>query len=141
MSAARNLTPWQPGQSGNPSGRPRLPDELRAIRALTSLEVCKLVSKYARMSFSELEALLESKSIPVIELTIASIFAKAFESGDFTRLSFLLDRAIGKVAVMEESDEDKAARKEIEDLSDGELLRLVVAKIPELTAKSEDEPT
>ncbi len=129
---AEHLKPWKPGVSGNPSGRPRLPDELRGIRSLTVTEVCKLVSKYAQLSHPELEAVIEAKTAPVLELAIAKIFEQSVRYGDYQRLAFLLDRSIGKAPVTSPDDDDESARKQLEGLSDRELLRLVKEKLPEL---------
>lgn len=124
---ARNLKPWPKGVSGNPGGNPKLPEELRAIKSLTQIEACKLISKYARLSRGELEAAVQDPQTPVIELAIASIFAQSIKQGDYTRLSFLLDRAIGKVRDVSPDDESADARTELRVLSTEELLRLVQA--------------
>lgn len=130
MSAALADYKWQPGQSGNPGGRSRLSEELRQIKALSQPEVARFIAKYARMTQADVEKVVLNKKMPMLEACIASVFAKCVELGDFTRLSFLLDRAIGKIPVAVEDDEDRAARKMIEDLSDEELFRLVAEKIP-----------
>lgn len=136
MSAVpKQLTPWSKGQSGNPGGRPKIPDALRAIRSLSYHEMQKLVSKYARMTQAETAIALADRETPMIERTIASIFWHSDKYGDCVRLAFLLDRAIGKVPVAIEDDDDRAARKEIEDLSDHELIKLVAEKLPELKEK------
>jgi hypothetical protein len=127
MTAAKNLKPWQPGQSGNPGGRPKLPEVLRGIASLSQSEVCKLVSKYARMTRDELQQAIQAPSTPVLEMAIASIFAQSIKQGDYTRLSFLLDRAIGKVREVSPDDESADARTELRVLSTEELLRLVQA--------------
>lgn len=129
---AENLRPWQKGQSGNPGGRPRLPEELRAIKSLTHTEVCKLVSKYGRMKPDDLEACIAARQIPMVEMAIARIFEESAKKGDFMRLAFLMDRAVGKAPVAEIGDEDAEAMKEISELSDQELLRLVKEKLPSL---------
>ncbi len=133
---AEHLRPWKKGQSGNPTGMPRIPDYLRGIASLTQLEVVKVISKYARMTRAELQIAATDANTPMLEVAIASVFAQAAKNGDYTRLSFLLDRAIGKVPVIEPTDEEAAALKDIRDLSDQELLRLVKEKIPELEKPS-----
>lgn len=135
MGAAPQLKPWKPGQSGNPSGRPKLPPELLAIKALTPEELRRYVSKYARMANGELNALVEARSIPVLELAIARIFQESINKGDFMRLNFLLERAIGKVEVAKTDDATAESLREIQELSDQELLKLVKEKMPSL-----DEP-
>ena len=124
-----NLKPWKPGQSGNPSGRQKLPEELRAIKALSPTEVCRIVSKYARMTRIELQKSIDNPDIPMIDLTICSIFAQSAKNGDYQRLAFLLDRAIGKVKEMEHDEND---REELQKLSLNELLALVKDNLPEV---------
>ncbi len=123
---------FAPGQSGNPGGRPKLSPELRAISALTTQEACRIISKFARMGHGGLDAIISNPNTSSIEACVASIFSHCIANGDYTRLSFLLDRAIGRVPVAIEDDEDRAARKEIEEMSDEELLRVVAEKIPQL---------
>lgn len=136
MSAAENLKPWKPGQSGNPSGKPKIPEHLRAIHSLTQQEVTKIVSKYARMTLDELEAAVEARKASAVEMCVAKIFLKSMEYGDYSRLQFLLDRAIGRTPVAQESDEDIAARKDLERLTDRELIQLVKEKLPALEQKN-----
>jgi hypothetical protein len=126
------LKSWQKGQSGNPNKiYSRLPAELLAIKSLSGKEVLKLVSKYARMTFSQLLAALGDKHTPVLELAIAEVFKMSLEKGDYTRLSFLLDRAIGKVKEIEpEDDEEVDAIEEVKNLSMAELLTLVKTNLP-----------
>ncbi len=125
----KQLTPWKPGQSGNPAGRTKLPDELRAIKALTVEEACRLISKYARAGHGTFQSILDDPTTPAIDACIVAIFAAGIKNGDWTRLSFLLDRAIGKVPVAIEDDEDRAARRELENLSDEELEKIIAARL------------
>jgi len=127
MSAILKQYAYKPGQSGNITGRPKLPEHLRGIASLTQDEVTKLVSKYARMTREELQAAVASTTTPMVEIAIAAIFAQAAKHGDFARLAFLLDRAIGKVKVVEESDQ---ALQDLAAKSTQELLELVAAKMP-----------
>lgn len=120
---------WVKGQSGNPSGKTKFPEELRGIRALTQEEVCRLVAKYGRMLPDQIDALVEARQIPMLEFAIAKIFREAGVKGDFTRLSFLLDRAIGKVPVVVPTDEEEEAIRQIQDMSDQELISLVKVKM------------
>lgn len=132
--SAKNLKPYVKGQSGNPGGMPRVPDHLRGISSLSQHEVTKLVSKYARMTRGELQAAAQSQDTPMLEVAIASIFAQSAKNGDYARLAFLLDRAIGKVPTSTDLDEDKLVRDELKALTNAELVKLVKEKIPELEA-------
>lgn len=98
----KNLRPFKKGQSGNPGGRKRLPEDLRAFEPLTREECNRLIAKYARMTKAGLTAAIQSVEIPMLELTIASILAQAAKGGDYSRLSFLLDRAIGRPVPVDE---------------------------------------
>lgn len=132
MSAApAYLTPWKKGQSGNPGGRPKLPPELRAIKALSVEEINRLVSKYARMAPQDVSALVDAGAIPMLELCIARIFQESAAKGDNMRLSFLLDRAVGKVKEVVQ-DEDDESWREIQELTDQELVKLVKERLPAL---------
>lgn len=129
---AQHLKPWVPGQSGNPGGRPKLPEELRLIRSLTQEELSKYVSKYSRMAPDALDVLVEARSIPMLELAIARIFQESALKGDFTRLGFLLDRAGLKPKPIEASDLESEAMEEIRRLTTTELISLVKGQITDL---------
>lgn len=104
----QNLKPWPKGVSGNPGGFPALPPELKAIKALTASEVNRRIAKYARMTRAELDAALKDKATPMLEVCIAKVFVTSAALGDYSRLNFLLDRAIGKAPVIidDESQDD-----------------------------------
>ncbi len=122
---ARNLKPWKPGQSGNPTGMARVPDHLRGVASLSPLEVVKIVSKYARMTRAELQVAATNPDTPMLEVAIASVFAQSAKTGDYQRLAFLLDRAVGKVPVVQETNDELEARRELQNLTTSELLQLV----------------
>lgn len=84
------------GQSGNPGGRKPLPPELKAIRELTGHEIKRIIAKFSHMSKAEIEAAVEDPNIPMLHLCVASIMIKSAEHGDYGRLSFLMDRSVGK---------------------------------------------
>ena len=116
---------WKKGKSANPGGRPALPPELKAIRALSCHEVNRLVAKYARMTVHEVRVFLDDDSRPMIDQTICKIFLECHRTGDHQKLSFLLDRAIGKPKEVVLEGEDEDSRRELQDLSTTELLSIV----------------
>lgn len=132
MNSAHNLKQWQfkPGQSGNPKGRPVLPPELRAIKILTPLELSAYVSKYAKMPAIEMKEAVLNPTLPMIELVIANIFMRAVEQGDYQRLAFLLDRAVGRPKeIITEPDK-------FESMTNDDLINYIRENIPQLAAKS-----
>lgn len=128
----RNLRPYPKGVSGNPTGINGIPENLRHIKNLTQPELTKIVSKYARMVISELQKAIKDPTIPVLELSIASIFNKSIQHGDYTRLAFLLERAVGKVPTIVEDEAEFNERAELAKLSMNELLTLVKTTLPEI---------
>lgn len=93
---------WEPGQSGNPRGRPRVPKELKGIKALSPNLLGKLITKYGGMDRDKLRLKAADPRTPALDLMIISIITKAIKDGDYTRLNFLLDRTIGKVKEVKE---------------------------------------
>lgn len=131
-NSLKHLRPFAKGQTGNPGGRPGIPEELKAIKALSYFEVARIISKIARMSRPEVKKMLADASQSVLYLSIGSIFEHSISRGDFTRLSFLLDRSIGKVREMEEDEDDAEARKDLTKLSMHQLLTLVQDNMPQV---------
>jgi hypothetical protein len=121
---------YKPGQSGFTGGGRRLPDNLRGINSLTPLEVTKLISKYARMGYGEVALILQEKKVTVLELAFCSIFMESIKKGDFARISFLLDRACGKVPVMIDDDENILERERLSQIPLNELIELAQKKFP-----------
>jgi len=88
---------WKPGQSGNPSGRPKVPDDVKAIRKLSPFELERIINKYLQMDAPQIKSLLDSQTLPMREAYIASILLKGLNYGDPKRFDFILNRLIGKV--------------------------------------------
>jgi hypothetical protein len=88
---------FQKGKSGNPAGRPRLPEDVRKAMAQDSAEFHRILSKVVRMDRTELTNLTKSADASVMELMVASLAVKAVKEGDQNRLRFLAERIAGKV--------------------------------------------
>lgn len=129
-NSLNNLRPWPKGVSGY-AGRKKLPDGLRDILSLTNLEANKLISKWARFTKADLDIHLKDPKTSLLELSIGRIFQESIRCGDFAKLAFLLDRAIGKTPVAIDDDETADARDDLAKLSMGELLTFVRENLPE----------
>ncbi len=91
-----NLRPYKPGQSGNPNGRPAIPEDVLAARKLTDNELIRVLNKFLNMTKPELYAYMKKEDASMMELTVGSIVLKAYTGSDHQRLDFLLTRMIGK---------------------------------------------
>jgi Family of unknown function (DUF5681) len=136
VSALRKPSPnqYKPGQSGNPGGRPKLPEHLRLIKAFTAEEIQRIIAKHGR---STLDNILKIKDDPKAAV-IDRIFARMFHDSFFSRegealnaIKFILDRSIGKVPdVVLTEPEDDQEREGLRKLTLEELLHLVRRMIP-----------
>lgn len=88
---------FQPGQSGNPAGRVKLPPEIKEARKYNKLEVERILSDYMDKSPAEIDLALNRQDLPAIEIIVAKIVHQAMKRGDQFRFDFLLNRLIGKV--------------------------------------------
>lgn len=88
---------WKPGQSGNPNGRPTVPEPIKAMAKLNKVKIAEIFTKYFYCSLADLQKILGKKEAPAIEMMIISTIVHAFKTGDYKRLNFLLDRTIGPV--------------------------------------------
>lgn len=88
---------FRPGQSGNPSGRPKLPEDLKKARRLNQIAVGRIINEYMNLSITELKFELEDESTSALEAMIGKIIIEAHKVGDYSRVNFLFDRMIGKV--------------------------------------------
>ena len=106
-------TRFKPGQSGNPAGRAKDPQELHLIKQLTKREFSLLLNKILQCDPDKLKDFKGS----VLEMWLAAGATKAIKTGDYSRLEFLINRLIGKVP-------DKLEVSEIDSVSDEELLKM-----------------
>ena len=88
---------FKKGQSGNPGGMPKLPEDIKEARKLNQIELERIINKYLHMSREEVQNVLKSSDVPMMEAMVASIVSKAASGGDHLRLDFILNRIIGKV--------------------------------------------
>lgn len=95
----KNLKPFKKGQSGNPSGKPKVPTEIREAQKVTSQEFVRVASEFLLMDRRQIKERLENPTASMLEMLIGGIIAKAATTSDYQRANFILDRTIGRVAV------------------------------------------
>lgn len=88
---------FKPGQSGNPGGRPKLPEDIKEARKLNQVELERIINKYLAMDREAVKTAISAPGTPMMELMVASIVAQAAQKGDHQRLDFVLNRLVGKV--------------------------------------------
>ena len=120
----RHLKPFKPGQSGNPSGRNKIRDDLKDVKLLSKADVKRLIQKIIDMSPEELLELSNDKTVPALEHMMASVVINAVKQGDQARINFLLEQTIGKVAEKHEHEMVDVTYK-TEVLEDGSLLQKI----------------
>lgn len=126
---------FQPGMSGNPGGRPKA--------LLTKSQVENIVQGMSQTSPNKLKAIIADPDESAIRISIAQAWLKVIKSGDMVAIDNILNRGVGKVANVIESEDERARRERrehLETLSDEQLLEMVKESIPQLEA-AKDEPT
>lgn len=84
---------FKPGQSGNPTGRPKLPGDLLKARAHSREELERAVLRIVWEDRRAVEAEANNSQSPMIERIIAKLTLRAYDNGDIRTAGFLLDRA------------------------------------------------
>lgn len=88
---------FKKGQSGNPSGRPKVPEDVREAKKLTSVEMVRVLNKFNGWTLNQLAEFCKDGNNTVLEMMVARIMIKGIKDGTPTNLTFLFDRLIGKV--------------------------------------------
>lgn len=132
---------FKPGISGNPSGRPPMPQDVNDARRMSKIEFIRLCNEYLYMTRQEITTRLNAPETPAIELIVGSIVTKSATEGDQSRLSFLLDRMIGKVKErVEHTGADDGPIKIDETISEEELNHRASKIFQRLKDKFKNEP-
>jgi hypothetical protein len=107
-----NLRPtrWVKGQSGNPSGKRKLPADLRKVADYTLDEIKRIFAKYGRMTAAELRKAIADPNLDAMHLMIAATYAHAIKTGDYSRAAFLIDRLVGKASPSDPNASDVTIR-------------------------------
>lgn len=91
-----NDTRFKKGKSGNPAGRPKVPAEIKAARAMSALEFGRLLN-YCTFEITVKEATTLSKAKDVSPaLAGAAKLAEKMSKGDLWTWNMVLDRLVGR---------------------------------------------
>lgn len=86
---------FQPGQSGNPSGRPPEPEDIKKARSLTKNEYTRIANKYLWMDLESFGKELKRKDLSMFEKAVMQMIQHA-AAGCERRFEQILARMIGK---------------------------------------------
>lgn len=89
---------FQPGNHfAKLGGRPLIPDDLKAVKKITTEEAERLITALMKMTAQELVALCKDSETPAMHVIIGNIILKGMSGGDTQRMEFLFNRTIGRV--------------------------------------------
>jgi hypothetical protein len=92
-SGAKNLKPIQKGQVLNPTGRPKLPEEVRAMKE-ASIE--QLIVSYHKFAFTDIKEIKNNPPVNLIEQGVLQTISNFANSGEVDHISKIWDRVLGK---------------------------------------------
>lgn len=88
---------FKPGQSGNPSGFPKMDPRSRVIKELTLAAYRNCVDLVCTGNIAALEAMKNDATIPAIQMAVAAALATAMRTGDYDTIEKIVSRVIGKI--------------------------------------------
>jgi len=88
-----NLIPAKKGEVRNPTGRPKLPEEIRAMKEASTEQ---LISSYHKFAFIHPTEIKNNPPNNMIEQGVLQTIANFANSGEVDHISKLWDRVLGK---------------------------------------------
>lgn len=92
-NSIKNLKPIQKGQVLNPNGRPKLPEEVRAMKE-ASIE--QLIVSYHKFAFTDVKEIKNNPPVNLIEQGVLQTISNFANSGEVDHISKIWDRVLGK---------------------------------------------
>lgn len=107
------LIPYKKGQSGNPSGRPKMsPDERKLVR-MTKQEIARMLNMVADMTMDQMQERFRDPETKVLEKLFIKTLVDGLKGDSVKAAEFILTRTIGKP---KESMDVSFIRHEVENV-------------------------
>lgn len=98
-NSLENLKKFKPGQSGNPSGRPKIPEPVKKAMKMNQEQLAISLTKWIYTPMSEIIALIKDRSeignLQANDAMIVSVISYCYKHGDYRRLEALWLRICG----------------------------------------------
>lgn len=91
------MAKYKKGESGNPSGRPKLSAEDKVLKQLTKAQFTEIANLIVQGNWTELNSIERDAESSVLKKLICKALMSAYERGDWSTVDRFLDRVIGKV--------------------------------------------
>jgi hypothetical protein len=113
---------FEPGKSGNPAGRPPLPEDVRLAKNINQRQFELIMNDVLFLTKEELQVRYSDPKTPAVERMLVQLVRSAAWGGDPRRVDFILSRLIGKVETKVKAGEvEKPVERRPEDMTDEEL--------------------
>ena len=89
----QNLIPAKKGEVRNPNGRPKLPEEVRAMKEAS---IQQLIVSYHKFAFTDIANIKDNPPENLIEQGVRQTMINFANSGEVDHISKLWDRVLGK---------------------------------------------
>ena len=90
----KNLIPQRKGEpSRNPSGRPKLPEDIRAMKEASTQQ---LIESYHKFAFADIKEITKVQPENLIEMGVKHTISNFANTGEVDHISKLWDRVLGK---------------------------------------------
>ncbi len=86
-----------PGETLNPGGAHKHHTRYKNSPRITQVHLSAIMGRYMNMTLAELREAETIGDLTSMEHMVVSVAIKAIETGDYSRMNALLDRAVGKV--------------------------------------------
>lgn len=87
---------FEKGKSGNPSGRPKLPDHIKKFKNMSYADFLNKLREFSALTREQMKTMIQDPSITMFDLMFANIVASAAK-GDRDSRNIIIDRMWGKV--------------------------------------------